>query len=1210
MSCSCGCDGNCGCGPNSKTCGCCQGIHASTPQPIDNRPGLPALNYRVGTHGAFLETMKARLSSPDFPALNRLTTRDPSDASIAMLDAWATVGDVLSFYTERIANEGYLRTATERRSVLELGRLVGYTPRPGVAASIFLAYTLEDKHEDVPIPKGSKAQSVPGPGELPQSFETSDDLIAHSRLSTIKPKLSRPARLTLPVSVDDPKAKEVQTIHLKGSPSDFKPGELLLVTYRGKTPTPPTPRPTVTALFEVIQAIAEKEPNRVRLELRFVYSDKVQAGSGATAEAKKRGQEFTTVFNEIETIVSAIKSLNPAVRKLISSQTIKLKDIQTPILIEKALGEIKHADTDSERKSESEKAKELVVEISKIYNRISGKATKKWLGDVINALQDLAKLSSPRTDTQIDPKSGLKTEPGRIAFFEAISANRSLQPASAFKLERGFQSFGANMNTSFALFRNSDIANAKTFQILGGVTNTEEPDGLELEKIERFKIKAGLFGRNAPSIAVVKDGQVVSYREPYKEEFFYDTPAVPPTASAAATSAAAAARSATAAATSATAANASELAAYNYALAARNPGSPLGSRPGGPTVFGGVISAFSVNVPPTPFSYSDHIQNIFSTSKNQTPKLSENHLVLDAEFEKIINNDSAITLFRDLDGKYFMAKFSILSHSVATIRKYGISSQVSILELDALFDPQNPNTTPPAPFPIKDILTRTTVYTGTEILELASEPITPHTSTNVTSPINQAVVGLHETTFGEDGNLLELDDVYYGLDEGRWLIVQGERIDLLPEVAGRPVPSGIVDSELVMVAGAEHRFAKIGPSQDWPNDTMHTFVRLAVPLKWKFKRDTVVIYGNVVKATHGETRREVLGSGDASLAFQRFDLKQPPLTYVAAPTVAGAESTLELRVNEVRWQEAPFLTGLGANDRRYAIRIEDGGQTGVIFGDGVRGSRLPTGRENITAVYRNGIGKAGNVVANKVTVLANKPFGVKGVVNPIRASGGANRESRDQIRRNAPLAVLALDRVVSVQDYEDFARTFAGVGKASAARLVQDGRASVCVTIAGLDDIPIDPSSDLYRNLLEAFRQVGDPDQPVTLLLRDPLFMALNARVRVDPAYLFELVEPKIRAAMVKHFGFEARELGQDVASSEVLSVIQSVPGVTYVDLDEFGFVSEESLRKIPLIVEPLDPDGRITANLARLDAGKPKPAQIVYLISAAPTTLQLNEIK
>ena len=97
----------CSCGPGCD-CGCCEGTEPLTPQPIANRPGLDALSYRIGTHATFLETMQARLSSNAFPALAGLTTRAESDPSLALLDAWAVVADVLTFYQERIANEGYL----------------------------------------------------------------------------------------------------------------------------------------------------------------------------------------------------------------------------------------------------------------------------------------------------------------------------------------------------------------------------------------------------------------------------------------------------------------------------------------------------------------------------------------------------------------------------------------------------------------------------------------------------------------------------------------------------------------------------------------------------------------------------------------------------------------------------------------------------------------------------------------------------------------------------------------------------------------------------------------------------------------------------------------------------------------------------------------------------------------------------------------------
>src|SRR5436309_5408770 len=125
-------------------CGCCEGVTAETPSVMENRPGLSAIAYRAGTHAQFRETLQARLSGSQQPALRGLTTREASDFTIALLDSWATVADVLTFYQERIANEAYLRTATERLSVLELARLIGYELRPGVAANTYLAFTLED----------------------------------------------------------------------------------------------------------------------------------------------------------------------------------------------------------------------------------------------------------------------------------------------------------------------------------------------------------------------------------------------------------------------------------------------------------------------------------------------------------------------------------------------------------------------------------------------------------------------------------------------------------------------------------------------------------------------------------------------------------------------------------------------------------------------------------------------------------------------------------------------------------------------------------------------------------------------------------------------------------------------------------------------------------------------------------------------------------
>jgi hypothetical protein len=409
-------------------------------------------------------------------------------------------------------------------------------------------------------------------------------------------------------------------------------------------------------------------------------------------------------------------------------------------------------------------------------------------------------------------------------------------------------------------------------------------------------------------------------------------------------------------------------------------------------------------------------------------------------------------------------------------------------------------------------------------------------------------------------------------------------------------------------------------------EKVHSTIILANDLAYPYKRGTVKIYANVVNATHGETRNEVLGSGDGSAAFQKFSLKQSPLTYVAATTPTGVESTLEVYVNDIRWHEAEHLSGLQPTDRRFVTQTDDLDEVTVVFGDGERGARLPTSVENVRAVYRTGIGKAGNVAAEQISLLATRPLGLKGVINPQPATGGADRETRDGARRNAPLGVQVLDRLVSVRDYEDFARAFAGIGKASSTRL-SDGRQQVVhLTIAGADDIPIAETSELYRNLLQALQRFGEPQQPIRVDVRELIVLIISAGVRLLPDYLWEPVEREVRAVLLETFGFERRDLGQDALLSEVISTIQHVEGVAYVDVDTFGGIPEKKvdatsgLRRpllpseieaeiTPLAQSEEQPYQRVRVDLAGSEGDSIRPAQLAFLTPQVPDTLILKEI-
>jgi hypothetical protein len=229
------------------TCGCCEDIFELPV--ITNRPGLPTLSYRKGTHSTFMKWLLERLGSrKGSRPLLQLTTRSTDDPAIALLDAWATVADVLTFYQERIANEGFLRTATERRSVLELARAIGYELSPGVAASTFLAFTVEDAvgaPGQAQVPKGTKVQSFPAQGKLPQTFETATGIEAKAEWNALLPRLTQPVPITL----------DSNLLYLKGVTTSIKAGDLALLVINDE--------PRVKRVIKVMTDIAG---DRIRLE--------------------------------------------------------------------------------------------------------------------------------------------------------------------------------------------------------------------------------------------------------------------------------------------------------------------------------------------------------------------------------------------------------------------------------------------------------------------------------------------------------------------------------------------------------------------------------------------------------------------------------------------------------------------------------------------------------------------------------------------------------------------------------------------------------------------------------------------------------------------------------------------------------------------------------------------------------------------------------
>ena len=1060
---------NCCCGSGDAPCGCCEGIEKITPQKIANRPGLKALSYRVGTHATFLETMLARISELVLEArddsgagkpnslmpLRPLKTREQDDAAIAWLDSWATVADVLTFYQERIANEGFLRTATERRSLLELARLVGYKLRPGVAATVYLAFELE-KDQNVTIPKGIRAQSIPGPGEMPQAFEASYPVEARFIWNAIKPRLTRPQAILW----DSNKNQIVNAYEerrteffFQGITTNLRPNDPLLFVFDKKQ---------VLHFVDTVEVQTEKDRTKVTRQLLFVdYQLLVEETIAAYLRVQDFGlQPDDPVVQKVELILA---SLSSAVHDLASDSTTSeiAEEVQAklPNLIEayKTLPETTTVQVKSW-------FKQIIDTLNEILFRLSG-ASKEGVAGVA-AFEKLKSLVAPL----LKPASLQPQTPAR----------RNISVSRAFSNE-------SDLPIQMVLAQSPDLQ--KT--LLPAWAQAASTPSSQLKSVAVFRLKVAPFGHNAPQRSkVVAIGNPVEYEE-WK----------------------------------------------------------------------------------------------FMNSDSLTEKT---RLHLDGQYNEIISGSWIVVEHAKTPVEQIILR--VEATKVVSVSRFGLSARVTQLELSGdWYRGAQPNNTVDI-----SLLRNATIYAQSENLPLAEEPISEDVQ--------------DET--------VELNDLFDGLKSGRWLMVSGERTD----VTNTPGSDKVKANELVMLISAEQR-----TDPNLPGDTPHTTLRFANALAYKYKRETVTINANVAHATNGETRNHVLGSGDGARAFQEFKLSHSPLTYVSATTSSGIESTLEVRVNNVLWRESDQLSELKPNDRRYITRRDNEGNSFVIFGNGARGARLPTGVENIKALYRNGIGKAGNVVAEQISLLVTRPLGVKGVLNPQPATGGADPEDVNGARRNATVALKALDRAVSVQDYADFARAFAGIGKAVARRLSDGRRELVHLTIAGANDIPIAKNSDLYRNLQQALFRYGDPHQALQIDVRELLLIIISAKIKIFPEHLWEVVEPRLRATLLESFGFENRDLGQDVLRSEIISAIEAVEGVDYVDVDRLDALSQDrivaNLENLDSVIDANRPANRVVladrvpVEFARLDRAQSDPdrrirsAQLAYLSPAVPDTLILTEI-
>jgi hypothetical protein len=114
----------------------------------------------------------------------RWTASDPSDFGVALIEAFAYMGDLISYYIDRNANESLITTATQRDSVINIAQTYGYIPAGYRQAFTVLTFVNTSETDKV-IPAGTVVSGnvVSGDTVTTVYFTTNSEVIVDAQVS-------------------------------------------------------------------------------------------------------------------------------------------------------------------------------------------------------------------------------------------------------------------------------------------------------------------------------------------------------------------------------------------------------------------------------------------------------------------------------------------------------------------------------------------------------------------------------------------------------------------------------------------------------------------------------------------------------------------------------------------------------------------------------------------------------------------------------------------------------------------------------------------------------------------------------------------------------------------------------------------------------------------------------------------------------------------
>jgi hypothetical protein len=269
-----------------------------------------------------------------------------------------------------------------------------------------------------------------------------------------------------------------------------------------------------------------------------------------------------------------------------------------------------------------------------------------------------------------------------------------------------------------------------------------------------------------------------------------------------------------------------------------------------------------------------------------------------------------------------------------------------------------------------------------------------------------------------------------------------------------------------------------------------------------------------------------------------------------------------------KWTEVIHLSDYTPTDAVFKVVKGSNNSIYVQFGDGVSGA-IPNTNAVIKAQYIYGGGNVGNVLANAINTVKTPVANIV-VANTAPATGGADPEGIDAIRVNAPQAFTALNRAVSLTDYEGLSLQVSGVGKANA---VADVWSSVTLYIAPTSTDPTDlyPGKNTsnsavtsqWTTLKDTVLDALSPKQLIgtTLTVSAPTYspVVLKVEYSKQPQVTDAQIVLAIKNYINTYYSYNSTPFAQIIHPEEIEFLLRYAPGIQNVWVTELRRSTESS---------------------------------------------------